>query len=134
MASVDTRLSQVVIERQGLLLDLLTLTTIFLSAVRFYAGYADLDAVFVDSLGVITPVDIDSIDKDTDITNSEWAVIKPLFLLYIEREQSTMLEASRGMGFDVYGRSSSEIDSEIKQCEDDMPKKAFSQLIVSIGV
>ncbi len=89
------------------------------AAVRFYAGYAQLRAFdeYAAPLEKITP--------ETDITSSEWAMIRPLFLLYAERENALQLEASRGMGVDVYGRSVSEISSEITQLEADMPYKAF---------
>lgn len=89
------------------------------AAVRFYAGYAQLKAFdeYAAPLEKITP--------ETDITSSEWAMIRPLFLLYAERENALQLEASRGMGVDVYGRSVSEISSEITQLEADMPYKAF---------
>lgn len=89
------------------------------AAVRFYAGYAKLQAFeeYAAPLAEITP--------ETDITSSEWAIIRPLFLLYAERENAIQLEASRGLGVDVYGRSVSEISSEISQLEADMPYKAF---------
>ena len=89
------------------------------AAVRFYAGYAKLQALeeFAAPLEKITP--------ETDITSSEWAIIRPLFLLYAERENALQLEASRGMGVDVYGRSVSEISSEITQPEADLPMRAF---------
>jgi hypothetical protein len=42
------------------------------------------------------------------------------------------LEASRGMGADPFGRSSSEVAIEITQLESEMPRKAFYQPIITI--
>jgi hypothetical protein len=67
------------------------------------------------------------------LTPSEWAIIQPLFNAYVDHENALRLEASRGLGLDVYGRSSSELASEIKQLEMDLPRKAFYQSIASVG-
>lgn len=91
-----------------------------IAATSFYAGYSAL---------ISEP---DAIDADTGITLSEWAVIRPLFILYVERESAIQLEASRGLGVDVFGRSTSEIASEITMLEADLPKKAFFQPIITI--
>ncbi len=64
---------------------------------------------------------------DTDLTDSEWAVVKPLFLLYIERENARALEASRGLGVDPYGRSNDVVEADIRQYEADLPRLAFAQ-------
>ncbi len=109
----------------SLLLDSDVVTAQAIAAVNFYAGYARLVA---HELLTVTPV----IDADTAITVSEWAIIRPLFLLFIEREQAIQLEASRGLGVDVYGRSVSEIASEITQYEMELPHKAFSADIITV--
>lgn len=130
MASIALRVDAILSEKQGILLDNDSLLSIAISAVRFYGGYAML-SVFSSN-----PDDfnVDDIDLNTDITGGEWAIIKPLFLLYLEREQATALEASRGLGIDVYGRSSSEIAMDIKEYEAIIPSKSFSEPIFSIGV
>ncbi|ABO60612.1 hypothetical protein LA345_38995 (plasmid) [Burkholderia vietnamiensis] len=70
----------------------------------------------------------EGLSADTDITNSEWALIKPLYMLYIERENARALEASRGLGVDVYGRDVSQIEQDIRQYEtQDLPRLAFEQ-------
>lgn len=97
-----------------------------IAATRMYAGYAALRDV---SGNEPTP---GAIDQYTDITTSEWAIIRPLFLLYLERETALQLEASRGLGIDPFGRSSSEIHQDIAQFELDLPHKAFSQPIISV--
>lgn len=109
----------------GNLLDEKTVLAQAVAATRFYAGFAALRA----HEGV-TPVP--DIDGDTAITTSEWALIRPLFLLYAERETALQLEASRGMGIDPFGRSASEIAAEITQAEADMPLRAFFQPIITV--
>ena len=96
------------------------------AATRFYAGFAALR-----DHDVKEPPE-QSIDGDTGITTSEWALVRPLFLLYMERETALQLEASRGMGADPFGRSSSEVAIEITQLESEMPRKAFYQPIITI--
>lgn len=68
----------------------------------------------------------------TELTVSEWTLIRSLFLLYVERENAIYLEASRGLGIDVYGRATSEIIADITQAELDYPRKAFFSEIVTI--
>lgn len=109
----------------GNLLDEETVLAQAVAATRFYAGFAALRA----HEGV-TPVP--DIDGDTAITTSEWALIRPLFLLYAERETALQLEASRGMGIDPFGRSASEIAAEVAQAEADMPHRAFYQPIITV--
>lgn len=109
----------------GNLLDDDTVLAQAVAATRFYAGYATLRAH--DGAGS-APV----IDGDTVITTSEWALIRPLFMLYAERETALQLEASRGMGIDPFGRSASEIAAEIAQAEADMPRRAFFQPILTV--
>jgi hypothetical protein len=55
-----------------------------------------------------------------------------LFLLYVERETALQLEASRGLGLDVFGRSSGEVAGDIAQAEAEMPHRAFCKPIVSV--
>jgi len=62
---------------------------------------------------------------DIWLSHSEWAIIKPLFYLYIERENALHLEASRVLGVDVYGRSVSEVQGEISNYHEQMHLKAF---------
>lgn len=74
------------------------------------------------------------IDEDTDISTGEWAVIRPLFVLYCERENAARLEASRALGLDVYGRSVSEIAGEIHAMENEtIPNKAAVALAIEVS-
>jgi hypothetical protein len=123
MAVIANLTATFVLQKQGVMLDIGAIGNLAIAATVFCAGYCDLVA------GVVG----DDISLTTDVTTSEWAIIKPLFSLYVEREQGIMLEASRGLGVDVYGRTTSEIQMDIKQMEDEMPKKAFYHPIVSVG-
>lgn len=94
------------------------------AATRHYAGYAGLKA---NSFEVA-----DDATQDTQITLSEWALIRPLFILLVEREVALNLEASRAFGADPYGRQSSEIELDIKDYLEQLPRKNFLQPILSL--
>ena len=115
----------------GLVIDMPDVTKAMLKAVRFYAGYAEVSYFFEQDPSV-TPALTQLTDAVT-LTTSEWAIIQPLFNAYADHENSLRLEASRGLGVDVYGRSSSELSAEIKQLELDLPRKAFYQPFVGVG-
>jgi hypothetical protein len=119
----------------GNLLDVPDLTAQALSATRFYQGYGALEehlAIPIAEPAPITPVPYPLITDLTVLSVSEWAIIKPLFLYYVECENALQLEAGRGMGIDVYGRSVAEIIGDINQYEADMHHKAFSCPVVSV--
>jgi len=112
----------------GNVIDILTVEAQAIAAVSFYAGYAALNMN-----AALLPTDpVPVIDVTSDISVSEWAIIRPLFMLYVERENALHLEASRGMGIDVFGRTTSEISSDIQMLEDKIPLLAFSQPVVSV--
>lgn len=90
-----------------------------LAATGFYAGYAALD-------------DAGPLSEDLDLSDSEWALIRPLFLLYVERETALHLEATRGLGADVFGRASSEVASDIATLEADYPRRVFYRPVVTV--
>lgn len=105
-------------------------------AVRFYCGYASLTRmppapVESGGDGIHSAFGIgneNTGEQDVELTVSEFAIIRPLFELYIEAENAQHLEASRGLGVDVYGRSSSEVANDIAQMELEIPHRAFLQL------
>jgi len=115
----------------GLVIGEPDVTKAMLKAVRFYAGYAEVSYFFEQDPSV-TPALTQLTDAVT-LTTSEWAIIQPLFNAYADHENALRLEASRGLGVDVYGRSSSELSAEIKQLELDLPRKAFYQPFVGVG-
>lgn len=97
------------------------------AATKIYAGYAEMEA----HIGVVAP--IPEISGTLEINESEWAVIKPLFILYVEREEAFQLEASRSLGIEPFGRSSSEIGQDIElYITEKMPRLAFSQAIETV--
>lgn len=100
-----------------------TVMALAVAAVSFYAGFAELTHLEAGA----------EIDEHLAITLSEWAEIRPLFVLYAERENALQLEAtgilSAGSGF---GRSSSEVGAEIAQLEADLPRRVFFHPVVTI--
>lgn len=101
------------------------------AAASFYAGYAQITSRIPDPLAVSTAPPA-PIGGATEISESEWALIRPLFVLYVERETACQLESARGFGMDVYGRSSSEVSSDIMQTEMELPHRAFVSLVVTV--
>lgn len=80
----------------------------------------------------LPPIPFTELSESTVVSPSDWAIIRPLFLLYCEREQALMLESSRVMGVDVFGRASSEVQQDINTAESELPQKAFVQPAFSI--
>lgn len=77
---------------------------------------------------------IAAIDENTVVSVGEWALINPLFKLYVERDNAIRLEASRASGLEPYGRSSSEVQQDITLMETDtLPTRAFQHEIVTVG-
>ncbi len=68
-----------------------------------------------------------------DLTPSEWGIIMPLFEAYVEKESAFRLEASRGLGADVFGLSVSEIDQKITVMEESLPARAFQEDHWTVG-
>jgi len=115
----------------GNILDDDTLIFQAIAAVSFHAGYSQLKAHY-DLPVYDPPRPVPAINDNTDVSVSEWSLIRPLFLLYVERENAIQLEASRGFGVDVYGRSTSEIASDILTMESEWATKAFAREITTI--
>ena len=117
------------VERPVQLLGAEQVEALAVAALRFFAGYAQIEADYGTEEAKLPPPI--GYDLDTCISLSEWALIKPLFMLYVEREAAIQLEASRGMGIDVFGRSVSEIEQDILNYESSLPLQAFTQPILS---
>lgn len=108
----------------GLVLDEPDILKQACNAARQFLAWGDIASIATGD----PAAGLDDIDEHCDLTPSEWGVIKPLLALYIERENARALEASRGQGVDVFGRSVSEIDQSISQYEAvDLPRLAFMQ-------
>jgi len=103
-------------------------------AVRQYCGYArltsaqSLDTVHSD---LYTP-GTDPVAVDVDLTHSELAIIRPLWWLYIEKENGTALEASRSQGADPWGRAVAEVAQAITDYEARLPSLTFIYEVRSI--
>ncbi|WP_321946574.1 hypothetical protein [Paraburkholderia sp. J10-1] len=100
------------------------------NALRQYLGWAD----------IAKPPSRAHLDSkagdlcETVLSDSEWSLVKPLFMLYVERENARGWEASRGQGVDVPGRSIDQIESDIRQYElSDLPRFAFIQLPFTVS-
>lgn len=128
MATIDALVDDFLMNERpdSIVLDPATVLAKAVAATKFYAGYANLEV----NDGVDPP--LPAVAENTDISDSEWALIKPLFVLMTELETSTQLEASRGLGVDVFGRSSSEVQQEINQYQMELPQKAFLQTIITV--
>jgi hypothetical protein len=117
------------------LLDEPTVLAQAIRAVNAYAGYGALAvhlAIPIADPAPVPPTPYPDITGATEISVSEWAVIRPLFALYVEHETALQLEASRGMGIEPFGRASSEIEADITNYELDLPHKAFNQQVITI--
>lgn len=111
------------------------------SAVRFYCGYAtlrsvdpapeDRDAVPVNHTAIDASNSI-AATQDFDLNPSEWSIIKPLFDVYVERENASHIEASRAMGVELFCRAVSEIQADVNEREREMPKLAFMEPPISV--
>ncbi|QFY42764.1 hypothetical protein F6R98_10615 [Candidatus Methylospira mobilis] len=106
----------------GIVIDPETVLRQALAATRMYAGYGVLEC---GNTGA-------EITADTDLSDSEWAVIRPLFLLYVERECAIHQEASRAMGLETFGRMSSEISGDIALAEQNLPGQAFCYTVITV--
>jgi len=117
----------------GNLLDPDSVLALAMAATSFYAGYAVITSrIPAPVVFPALPAPVPLISGSTDLSESEWALIRPLFMLYVERETALQLEASRSMGMEVYGRSTGEIASDITQMEAELPRLAFCGVIITI--
>lgn len=157
--SVDARpLNELVREHhqiargQGVVLDLQQVQQLALEALRYYAAYGKLQS-YGAGRGLLDrePSTFSQtgptsqichtgknqsgktvIGSEASVTLGEWGIIKPLFVLYVERENAVHLEASRSFGVDVYGRSVSEVTQDITNMEAEVMSRAFMRPIVTV--
>ena len=120
MAKVSERVSSYLESNDNCLLEPDALTAIALRAVRFYMGWTSLEAKDLESDPPF------ALSDDTDISDSEWSIIGPLFDLYAEKAQAISIESTQVMGVMQFGRSSSEIQSDITVKEEALPRLAFN--------
>lgn len=106
----------------GIVLDQAVISAQAIKATKYYSGFGDLEWLAREM----------EIDENTELTKSEAAVITPLFELYVERENALILEASRALGVEVYGRTISEIMGDITQKELEIQNLAFQFDFITI--
>lgn len=111
----------------GLYIDSENVLLCAIKATRFYAGWAEMEDVTARA-GVF------SINGATTVTPDEWAIIKPLFILYVERESALAIEASRVMGVELVGRDSATVSADILQAEETLPQRAYVEPIRTFGM
>lgn len=112
-------------EPSGFMLERTQVVAYAVAAVRFYMGWACLQDETVEAL--------DDVAEGTDLTAGEWAIIGPLFTLYVERQVALVVESSRGLGVDPPGRSTSEVESAIQATEQALPQLAYSEPSFLVG-
>lgn len=104
-------------------------TQLAIDATRKYIAYGDLEQLLANDARVT----LSDVSASTQLSASEWGIIKPLFDFYCEYNNALLLESTRAMGLDVYGRASSEVKNDIQIYEDDLPHKVFTEDIFTIG-
>ncbi len=108
----------------GLILDRAEVVDAVIRAARQYAAY-----------GVITSAEggvATSVVETTEITLGEWALIRPLFELHVERENALLLGSASAGGLAAFGRSVAEIEGDINNYLATLPDAAFDEGIVTI--
>lgn len=110
----------------GLYLDRKQVEQCAVDAARFYAGWHALEDPAAQEFGRIS--------VNASLSASEWALISPLFKLYVERETALVIEASRVAGVEAVGRSSSEVAADITQAEAALPQLAYEEPPFSVGI
>lgn len=135
----------------GLVLSLEQCQQLGVDALRYYAGYGQLQIIQppredddttapnapvrhgdIGKVGEITTKQHAQVGSNAEVTVGEWEIIRPLFALYVERENAKALEATRGLGLDVFGRTVSEVASDIVPAEAEVQTRAFSQPILTV--
>lgn len=100
-----------------------------LTATRFYCGCTNLASG--ETVGANAQIDGDA-TRDVSVSASELALIRPLWDLYMEKENSMALEASRTQGAELFGRAVSEVVASIIEYEARLPMLAFAEEWVRI--
>lgn len=100
------------------------------NAALFASAFIDFEGV--TDFEVEPELGDEPIVLDMELSRYHWTLISPLFSLYCQRKEAILLEASRPLMVEVFGRTVSEIDSEIRQLEDDFSRRTFMRTCFSI--
>lgn len=93
-------------------------------ATRQFCAYGELS---------LSPdISLVEIGGDTDVTNEEWSIIRPLFELYCEKDNAMLISAAGAGGIESFGRSVAEVEGDIAGYLERLPAIAFSADIVII--
>lgn len=118
----------------GLLLDEAECLQRLQEAVSFYHALQPVLALVEANPAEADHPSIAAVTPDCILNAGEWQLVRPLFVLYVERSNALRLEASRGEGVDPYGRGSSEVATEILNYETEiLPRKAFVEVPFTVG-
>lgn len=122
-AQIDAQVTQTLKTIPTILLEPDEVEACLCRALQHYLSYA----------GSVThrpdPFDLDTV-RSQPLDMGEWVEIRKLFVAYVEQANALLLESTQPTGVPTYGRSSSEISSQISELETTMQSKAFSQGIV----
>jgi hypothetical protein len=108
---------------------------LFLEAVNEAYGYGDIvngrKLDYIDECPQIIN-HATRITIETVLSESQWAVIKPLAQLLVDLETARLQEATKNHGLEPFGRSTAEIENDINMYRAELPKKMFASPIVTI--
>ena len=124
MANLSQRAAAYLSIRDTCVLDPDDVEGLAVNATQYYAGWASMASDDGEAPFEIT--------GSTEVTTSEWSLIEPLFVLYVEKEQAVQMEATQVMGITQFGRTSSEISGEIQAYKERLPQLAFNSDIITI--
>ncbi len=99
-----------------------------IAATRIYQGYADLE----QHEGVEPKPDVAS---STLLSESEWAIIGPLFETMAELDTAVQLEAMQGISAGAqlaYGRDSATIKEDLNQLKAELPSRVITSDVVTV--
>lgn len=140
---------------RGLVVELEEVQQCAVEAARFYAAYGDISSLSGSSIKLQSAPGVDTeppstaddayagalpirdsqlVNEGTALTVGEWAVIRPLFMLYVERENAMRIEATRTLGVEGWGRTMSEIAADIERMEspEGLPARAAIEPMIEV--
>ncbi|MGB0504533.1 MAG: hypothetical protein ACPGGD_10795 [Thalassolituus sp.] len=123
MANISELVQSYIDNHDSCMLELDDVLGLAVNAVQYYAGWKSLEEAEDETY---------EISVNTVLTAGEWTLINPLFLLYVEKEQATQMESAQVMGITQYGRTSSEVQSDIAAIQESLPRLSFSSEIITV--
>lgn len=134
--TIKERAARYLVTRQLNFFDQERIENLFLEAANEAYGFGDVaDCQVIEypkpNYPQIVSNDV-QLTVDNVISESNWAVIKPLAHLFVELETAKLQEATKNHGLDPFGRSSAEIENDIMNYRNDLQKKMFACPILSI--